>query len=67
MRTVVGNECIVHAYKNKLTIYGLNPGLIQTGIRENIFQGWLAVFKWVVEPMIGLFCISAESYGKNTA
>ncbi len=67
MRTVVGNECLVHAYKTKLAVFGLNPGLIQTGIRENVFQGWFAAMKWIVEPLIGLFCISAETYGKNIA
>ncbi len=44
-------------------MYGLNPGLNQTDIREYMLgKGWLF---HVVESMVGLFCKSAEQYAES--
>jgi hypothetical protein len=68
MQTVVGNEAFVtDLAKNApgLDVYGLNPGMIQTEIR-NRFLGagtWKSFF---VESMVGLLCKSAETYAEKT-
>jgi NAD(P)-dependent dehydrogenase (short-subunit alcohol dehydrogenase family) len=66
MNTVVLNEALVHHYKEdpKISIYGLNPGLIRTEIRQNAL-GKDSYLSFFVEGAIGLLCKSAESYAKN--
>lgn len=48
MNTVVANEALVVGYRARfpaVEIYGLNPGMVQTGIRSNVYTGavWLCV------------------------
>jgi hypothetical protein len=67
LRTVVCNEALVTYLANKfshLNVYGLNPGLIHTEIRDNylIKGSWLSSF---VEGAIKLLCQSAERYSEN--
>jgi NAD(P)-dependent dehydrogenase (short-subunit alcohol dehydrogenase family) len=70
MSTVAGNEALVlDAVKRypHLRIYGLNPGLIKTTIRANVLGG-TGTFRFrAVEWLIGLFTMSAETYGERTA
>lgn len=65
MNTVAGNEALVlDAVKRypHARFYGLNPGLIKTGIRANALGGAGSVRQTVVEFFIGLFTIDAEGY-----
>lgn len=67
MNTVVGNEAMVTYLDQQLpdvNVYGLNPGLIRTEIRDNYLQkgSWTSGF---VEGSIGLFCKNADSYAEN--
>jgi NAD(P)-dependent dehydrogenase (short-subunit alcohol dehydrogenase family) len=68
MNTVAGNEMLVldavQRYPH-LEVFGLNPGLIKTAIRNNYLGGGLK--SRIVEGMIGLFMMSAESYGQRLA
>ena len=65
--TVAVNEALVlETAKNKrgILVFGLNPGLIQTDIRQYAFgQGMLSS---VVETVIGALFMSAEDYGAIT-
>lgn len=72
MTTVVGNEALVHVLAadtaSPLYYYGLNPGLIKTGIRDNVWNGgnwFIKLLEPVVEGLIGLLSDSAESYAKK--
>lgn len=69
MNTVAGNEALVYdgasKYKN-VHFYGLNPGLVSTGIRDNL----LGEGSWkskIMEGMIGWFTQTPESYAKCIA
>lgn len=67
MNTVVGNEALVTYLGQQLpdvNVYGLNPGLIRTEIRDNYLTkgSWLSGF---VEGLIGLLCKDTESYSEN--
>ena len=53
--------CRVGYYVN---VYGLNPGLIQTEIRDG-FLGKGTFMSMIVEGLIGLFCQTAEQYAEN--
>lgn len=60
---VAVNEALVQyfgAMKGK-KVYGLNPGLIATGIRSNWATG---VFANLMETLVGWFSISAEQYAE---
>lgn len=62
--TVIGNEALVLASATRyreINFYGLNPGLIRSGIRSNIVgsSGLLAKF---TEAFIGLIFPSADEY-----
>lgn len=61
MLTVGGNEVLVHYYSKKgYKIFGLNPGLIKTNIRSNMYTGGFG--KAMMEGLIGMFNITAEKY-----
>lgn len=65
MVTVIINEALVHAHAARFRTFGLNPGLVATGIRDNLhnrnFVGRM------LEGAISLFGTSAEQYGGLTA
>lgn len=64
MNTVAGNEALVlDAAKRypQLIVAGLNPGLIKTGIRENLL-GKNTLKSTVLETLIGWFTPSPEIY-----
>lgn len=67
--TVAGNECLVLDYASKsdtILFFGLNPGLIKTGIRDNLYKS--GVMKYVgpvVEWMLGLVSTSPDGYAAN--
>lgn len=76
MTTVAGNEALVAAANAEwgaagekpparpVEAFGLNPGLIKTGIRQNFMgTGWMAR---VVEGLIGKLNISPERYARTT-
>lgn len=69
MNTVAGNESLVYDSVTKygnVHFYGLNPGLVTTGIRNNL----LGEGSWksrIMESMIGWFTQSPESYAKSIA
>ena len=65
IHTVIGNECIVHKFKDKFDVYGLNPGLISTDIRSNVLGSGFK--QKLVESFISLVTISAKKYGERTA
>ena len=68
LNTVVGNEAMV-AYLNKefkgaVNVYGLNPGLIKTEIRDN-YLGKGSLTSTIVETLIGFFNISPAGYAQH--
>jgi NAD(P)-dependent dehydrogenase (short-subunit alcohol dehydrogenase family) len=69
MNTVAGNEMLVldaaKRYPNA-SVFGLNPGLIKTHIRDN-FLGAGSVKSRLIEAMIGLLTPSAETYAERLA
>ena len=67
MNTVAGNEMLVlDAVKRfpEVRTFGLNPGLIKTSIRNNLF-GENTFFSSTAEFLISLFTPTAETYAKN--
>lgn len=69
MNTVVGNELLVldgaRRYRNA-AVFGLNPGLIKTNIRDN-FLGKGSLKSRVMEALIGLFTPTPDAYGERLA
>lgn len=66
MNTVAANEALVHSFSAKsLPIYGLNPGLIATGIRDNLHGGTKTWSGWLMETVTGWMCITPEKYAEN--
>lgn len=67
MNTVAGNEMLVLDAARRypyLNVYGLNPGLIKTNIRDNFFgQGSLK--SRLAEALIGALTPSAEAYAQR--
>lgn len=66
--TVVGNEALVIEYSSNVktvSFFGLNPGLIKTGIRSNMYTGIMRVFAPIMEGMIGMFGTSPQGYAKK--
>ena len=47
-------------------VFGLNPGLIKTGIRDNVHGGNESFFGRMLESVIGMFNISAKKYAIQT-
>jgi NAD(P)-dependent dehydrogenase (short-subunit alcohol dehydrogenase family) len=67
MNTVAGNEMLVlDAVKRypHLSVFGLNPGLIKTNIRDNFF-GKGSLKSRIAEGLIGLLTPSAETYARK--
>ena len=66
--TVIGNEVLVldaaARYAN-LNAYGLNPGLVRTGIRSAILKDG-SLGQSVVEPIIGMLFPDVERYAEIT-
>ena len=68
MNTVVGNEALVTHLGRDLAglanVYGLNPGIIRTEIRDRALgkNSWSS---WAVEAIAGTFFPSAEQYAEN--
>ena len=65
MNTVILNEALVHELARRhpdLHVFGLNPGIIQTEIRDNFHGGKQSVLGNVLETIIGLAFKSAEQY-----
>ncbi len=72
VNTIIGNEALVldYAANDKDHVYfGLNPGLIKTNIRSNVWaSGYFTnLLGGVIEFLIGLFGTSAQTYGKKMA
>ena len=66
MNTVAGNEMLVlDAAKRypRLAVFGLNPGLIKTNIRDNFF-GKDTLKSRVIEWLIGLFTPTPDGYAE---
>ncbi len=65
MQTVIGNEALVEycSKRHSVNVYGLNPGLIRTEIRQNFLGKGL--FSKIVESLIGVFNQSAQAYSDN--
>lgn len=69
MNTVAGNEALVHDSVKRyphVDFFGLNPGLIKTGIRANVLGGTGSVRFKLVETVLGWFTMSAATYGERT-
>jgi NAD(P)-dependent dehydrogenase (short-subunit alcohol dehydrogenase family) len=64
MNTVAGNEALVHHWAaTGKHIYGLNPGLIATGIRDEYHgRGYLGS---IMETVISWFNVTPERYAEN--
>jgi NAD(P)-dependent dehydrogenase (short-subunit alcohol dehydrogenase family) len=69
MNTVSGNEALVLDYASKsngVLYFGLNPGLIKTGIRPNMYKGGVMKYMGpVLEGMIGLFAMGPKKYASH--
>ncbi|CCD24053.1 putative short-chain dehydrogenase/reductase NDAI_0C03930 [Naumovozyma dairenensis CBS 421] len=65
--TVAANEALVldskDRYKN-VEVFGLNPGIIKTEIRNN-YLGKDSIFSKAVEWVVGWTCQTPEDYAKN--
>jgi len=66
MNTVALNEALVHflAYKG-IEAYGLNPGLIKSGIRDSVHGGSGGIMGNLLESMIALFNPTSDDYCKK--
>lgn len=67
MRTVVGNEALVtysEALSPSSVVFGLNPGLIRTEIRDN-YLGKGTWLSWAVEGVVGMLFPTAEQYAEQ--
>ena len=67
MNTVAGNEMLVLDAARRYphaSFFGLNPGLIRTNIRSNLFGAGTLRFR-VMEGIIGLLTPSAETYARR--
>jgi NAD(P)-dependent dehydrogenase (short-subunit alcohol dehydrogenase family) len=67
MNTVAGNEMLVLDAASRypeLAVFGLNPGLIKTNIRDN-FLGVGSLKSRFVERLIGWFMPSPETYAER--
>jgi NAD(P)-dependent dehydrogenase (short-subunit alcohol dehydrogenase family) len=66
MNTVALNEALVHYLASKgIEAYGLNPGLIKSGIRDSVHGGSGGIMGTILESMIALFNPTAEDYVKK--
>lgn len=67
MNTVAGNEMLVLDGARRfpdICFYGLNPGLIKTSIRNNLF-GENTLKSRLIETLIGWFTPTAEAYAER--
>lgn len=67
MNTVAGNEMLVLDAAKRyphLDVFGLNPGLIKTNIRDN-FLGKDSLKSRAIEALIGLFTPTPEQYAER--
>lgn len=69
MNTVVCNEAMVPYLDNELdhscNVYGLNPGLLHTEIRDN-FLGKESWTSYIIESLIKLLCKTPQQYSERT-
>lgn len=70
MNTVLFNEALVfethRRYHPRFQVYGLSPGLIPTGIRDNVHGGTKTWFGWFMEKSIAMFAMSPQTYATKT-
>jgi len=69
MNTVLFNEALVYELAHRhsdLHVFGLNPGLIRTGIRDNVHGGESSIKGKIVETLIGLTMQSVDQYVATT-
>lgn len=69
MNTVAGNEILVLDGARRypqLGLFGLNPGLIKTNIRDN-FLGKDSLKSRLLETLVGLLAPTAEAYAERIA
>lgn len=69
MNTVAGNEMLVLDSATRhpnFNVYGLNPGLIKTGIRSNFLGANKFLFS-LIEGLIGLVMPTADTYARRIA
>jgi NAD(P)-dependent dehydrogenase (short-subunit alcohol dehydrogenase family) len=69
MNTVAGNEILVLTGARRyphLNVFGLNPGLIKTNIRDN-FLGKGSLKSRLMETVIGLLTPTADAYAQRIA
>jgi NAD(P)-dependent dehydrogenase (short-subunit alcohol dehydrogenase family) len=70
MNTVAGNEALVlhWAAKTKsedVAFFGLNPGIIKTGIRDNLYAGGIMAYLGpIIEFLIGLVAQTPQNYAE---
>ncbi|HYE71970.1 MAG TPA: SDR family NAD(P)-dependent oxidoreductase, partial [Blastocatellia bacterium] len=65
LNTVVLNEALSYELARRhpdLRVYGLNPGLIKTAIRDNVHGGDSSFLGRSIETLIGLFNPNVEQY-----
>lgn len=68
MNTIAGNEALVLDYaskSNEILFFGLNPGLIKTSIRSNMYTGVMKIVGPIIEGLIGLFGTTPAMYAKT--
>jgi NAD(P)-dependent dehydrogenase (short-subunit alcohol dehydrogenase family) len=67
--TVSFNEALVHELARRNTdlhVFGLNPGLIRTGIRDNVHGGESSILGRVLETLIGWTNMNTDKYAERT-
>jgi len=66
LNTVVSNDALVLGLRKRrpdLSVYGLNPGLIKTGIRSNMYGN--SFFSSLFEGLIGIVAPTPQTYAKQ--
>lgn len=66
--TIVTNEALVLGARTRhpeLEIYGLNPGLVATDIRGNVYSGSFKYLEPVLEALIGFLFPSSDQYASD--
>lgn len=67
--TIIGNEALVLHWStvgSEHIFCGLNPGMVKTGIRSNVYKNWfMSLLGPVLEAMIACFGSTPDVYAKS--
>lgn len=68
MNTIVANDALVLGYRARsknVAVYGLNPGMLASDIRSNLYVGFPMKYVGIVlEALLSLTCPSTDDYAE---